>query len=101
MLAFYDPLSDPKSSVNILIDQIDDYFTIFFFLEFLIKTISMGFIYNKKNKNSAYLRDVWNLMDFIVTLFTMLIFTLESSSEFSTFKSLRVINCLILDSQSA
>lgn len=49
---------------NQLIGQSGTFFTIVFTIECAVKVISMGFICNK----SAYLRDGWNWIDFVVVI---------------------------------
>lgn len=48
---------------NTVMSGIDYFFNVFFAIEMLLKTISMGFILDK----GSYLRDTWNILDgFIV-----------------------------------
>jgi len=50
--------------INELVDQSEFYFTSLFITEAMIKIIGMGFITNK----GSYLRDGWNVADFMIVL---------------------------------
>lgn len=52
------------SSVNDFVFYSGFFFTGIFTLEFILKTIAMGFILHR----NAYLRDAWNWLDFIVVI---------------------------------
>lgn len=49
-----------------ILSYLDLTFTIIFSLELALKVISSGFIYNHDNNNNAYLRNSWNVLDFVV-----------------------------------
>ena len=70
--------------------QIDLFFTIFYSLECSLKICSLGFILNR----DAYLRDWWNVLDFII-IFTAWLDTLAGSGfKLSALRSLRVLRPL-------
>lgn len=50
--------------INMTSDWINNVTTFVFLIEFLLKIISWGFIAHK----GAYLRDPWNILDFIIVL---------------------------------
>lgn len=50
--------------VNSFIDQTEFYFTSLFIFEAIIKIVGMGFALER----NSYLRDYWNLGDFIIVL---------------------------------
>lgn len=58
-LVFTDPTSDTPSP---LLDSLDNIFTTFYTIEMFLKIFGMGFIGNQ----GAYLRDMWNILDFTV-----------------------------------
>ena len=53
-----------KSNYNNILDSIGRVLTIVFLIEAAIKIYAMGFILNQK----AYLRDTWNIIDFLVVI---------------------------------
>jgi hypothetical protein len=55
---------DSKHSYNWILDTISKAITITFQIEAIIKIISMGFILHPY----AYLRDWWNVIDFIIVI---------------------------------
>ena len=42
----------------------DYFFSALYFIEFLLKVFGLGFVLNE----GAYLRDYWNILDFLVVL---------------------------------
>ena len=56
--------SGPKPLGNIIADQSEIFFTIFFTFEFFIKIIALGLIFG----DSCYLRNGWNWLDFTVVV---------------------------------
>lgn len=64
-LAFYDYGDrEDKTAKNQVIDSSGRFFTSIFTVECVLKIVSYGFIMHK----SAYLRDGWNWLDFIVVI---------------------------------
>lgn len=61
-------------------------FTIIYIIEFLMKSISLGFV----DGENAYLRDSWNVLDFIILIFSLLD-TFTSFLNISIIKVFRVI----------
>lgn len=88
-LAFEHPLEDPKSSTMEVLAKIDYGFTAVFCLEATLKIITLGFIMNGKN---SYLLDSWNILDFIIVVFSLL--GLVISADLSVVKVLRVARIL-------
>ncbi len=60
--------------------------------EMIIKIIGLGFIFNK----GAYLRDAWNIMDFVIvtTAYIPIIFSSGSGVNLTSLRSLRVLRPL-------
>jgi len=89
-LALYD-YSDRanESSINKVIGILTDIFNGIFILECLLKVIAMGFIMHKK----SYLRNGWNVIDFVVVV-SAILETFSMSSSLSAIRSLRSIRPL-------
>jgi hypothetical protein len=68
VLAFNNPFNDPNGSLSRSIYWIDFATTIIFLFEFLAKTIAYGFIFNGP---PSYLKNPWNLMDFIIVILSL------------------------------
>ena len=66
------PLQDPNSSFAKALYNIDIFSTSIFVLEAVLKIIAFGFLTNGK---SSYLRQIWNLVDFIIVIFSLLAVT--------------------------
>ena len=64
-LAFYN-YSDRQSVTkqNQVLDQINNVFTVIFIMEFMLKIVAFGFIVHR----NSYLRNGWNLIDFVVVV---------------------------------
>jgi len=59
-----------KNTRNQVIDQMGLFFNAIFMFEFILKLISYGFLFHPK----SYLRDGWNIIDFIVIVSAILDF---------------------------
>ena len=68
-MAFYDYM-DTKASKNIILDVLQDSFSVIFICEAIIKIIAVGLINQKK----TYLRNWWNVIDFIIVVSALLQF---------------------------
>ena len=88
-LAFEHPLEDPNSETMEILNKIDIFFTAFFCLEAVLKIVSFGFLLNGKQ---SYLRDAWNILDFIIVVFSVLGILIYS--DLSVVKVLRVARIL-------
>lgn len=51
-------------STNPTDEMIDHLFNAAYTIEMILKIVGMGFIFNK----GAYLRDPWNILDFVIVL---------------------------------
>ena len=69
-LVIDNPLTDPSSDHIIFVGYLDMCFTILFTLEAVIKIIALGFLFNNNKLReiglTAYLRNPWNMLDFLV-----------------------------------
>lgn len=68
LLALDNPINDPQSTLVKFIFYADIVLTSFFILEALFKIITYGFLLNSRN---SYLRNGWNIIDFIVVIFSV------------------------------
>ncbi|KAI3378494.1 hypothetical protein SNEBB_008582 [Seison nebaliae] len=91
-LAIEDPLSAPNSFKNTVLNHFDYAFTSIFTLELLLKMIDQGLILHP----NSYLRSLWNIIDFVVVVLSLVYFILRSQnfSNLNTMKSLRVFRVL-------
>lgn len=60
-LAMDDPLRDPSETPTFMLVA-DDIFQYLYTVEMVVKIVSLGFILNA----GSYLRDAWNILDFII-----------------------------------
>lgn len=67
-MAVDSPLNDPNSSLSQVLNIIDIVITSFFVMESVTKIIAYGFIFNGPE---SYLRISWNIMDFIIVIFSV------------------------------
>lgn len=91
-LALDNPINDPESNIKKSLYWIDLGTTIIFLFEAVMKNISFGFIFNGK---SSYMRQKWNLVDFVIILFSLLSLT-PLSDNLRSFKIFRVLRILRL-----
>lgn len=59
------PLRDPESTLAKVVEIIDLCLTVIFVIEFLMKAVALGFAFNGKD---SYIRNPWNIIDFIIVL---------------------------------
>jgi hypothetical protein len=90
LLAVETPLTDPKSNLVIVLTYIDYVMTTIFTLEMVIKMIAYGFACNGKN---SYLRNAWNILDFVIVTSALLSLVL-SEFDLSFLKALRMLRIL-------
>ena len=64
ILALADPLSEPDEGRNVVVNESEIYFNIAFTVEMTTKIIALGFWMDE----NSYLRDGWNVIDFIVVI---------------------------------
>jgi membrane-anchored protein YejM (alkaline phosphatase superfamily) len=81
---------DPKGDLRNVLDQFDIVMTVLFTLELLIKVVVYGFMFNGED---SYMRNNWNLMDFVIVTFS-LISIIFSDVDLEIFKLLRMLRVL-------
>ena len=91
MLTFESPLADPKSGLAKIFESADLAFTVIFILEAAIKIITFGFAMNGKN---SYLRNKWNILDFLIVTVSILNLTLSATGNLSSVRVIRVLRIL-------
>lgn len=80
-----------KSWWNQILDYLDIFFSVIFLIECVLKVIAMGFIRHK----SAYLRDTWNWIDFIIVVVSVVGFTpISDESSLKVFRTMRILRPL-------
>jgi len=89
-LAMDDPLRDPSETPYFML-LADDIFQYLYTIEMVVKILSLGFIMN----NGSYLRDAWNILDFVIIASGYLGMFLQGSGvNLSVLRSFRVIRPL-------
>ena len=88
-LSMYDPLNPSASSTGFL-GNLDTVFLACYSFEMVMKIIGLGFVFNK----GAYLRDNWNILDFIIVMSAYLQLMISSGANLSVLRSFRVLRPL-------
>jgi hypothetical protein len=87
MLAIDTPLLNPEAPGIVFAGYLDNCFTILFTIECLIKVIALGFLFNnatlREKGISPYMRDPWNMLDFVVVVASLLDFVVTVKSSMS------------------
>ena len=78
------------SGGNVVIEGSELVFTTIFTIEFLVKVVAMGFLFNK----GSYLKDGWNVMDFIVVVVSLVSLLPGAGSNASALRVIRVLRPL-------
>ena len=93
LLTLDNPLNDPDSNLSITLGRIDYFMTGAFTLESVINIIHLGFIFNG---DQSYLRDSWNVLDFLVVTLslTSISMTNHDLGIIKLFRMLRVLRPL-------
>jgi hypothetical protein len=89
VLTLEDP-TDPESGSSGFLATLDTIFLILYSLEMIIKITGMGFVLNK----NSYLRDSWNILDFVIVASAYLQLLLSSGANLSVLRSFRVLRPL-------
>lgn len=87
-------MSDPNSHYNLILYWVDLSFSLLFGLECAFKIISRGFLFNGK---TSYLKNGWNILDFVVITLSLASFIQISNHQVSKLlRTLRVVRPLRL-----
>ena len=68
LLTLDNPLNDQNGTLSLVLEKIDIGLTIAFTLECIINIILLGFVLNGA---TSYLRDSWNILDFLIVIFSL------------------------------
>lgn len=63
-LAMDSPIESPDTPKQKVLGAAENYFIAFFTIEMIIKIIAYGFFMHK----GSYLRDSWNVIDFVIVI---------------------------------
>lgn len=88
-LALENPLNNPDSKLSKSLDIINIIMTSIFWIEFMMKVLANGLIFNGKQ---SYLRNPWNIIDFFIVIISIL--SIFTSNDLSFFKVIRVMRLL-------
>lgn len=83
-----------KTPLSTKLDVTERYFLAIFCVEALLKIVALGFVLHK----GAYLRNIWNIMDFVVVVtgFVTLFASNQSNFDLRTLRAVRVLRPLKL-----
>jgi hypothetical protein len=88
MMGFDDPMATEESTFSA---RIELFFFVIYILEMVLKITALGFIF----KRGAYLRDPWNILDFLIIFASIAsLIKSDSSSNSINFSSLRTLRIL-------
>ena len=90
VLAIDNPLLNPDSEMAKALLGIDYFFTIIFAAEMMLKIIALGFWMDQ----GTYLRNSWNVLDFIVVVISIISTFSSSNSQLKALRSLRALRGL-------
>ena len=93
LLTLDNPLNDPESTLSKTLGIIDYFMSAAFTLECAINIILLGFLFNGK---TSYMRDSWNILDFMIVIFSLTNIALTSYNLgiMKLFRMLRVLRPL-------
>ncbi|CAH8494838.1 unnamed protein product [Dicrocoelium dendriticum] len=83
--------SHDKTTLSEALEKTETYFLIIFCVEALLKIVALGFLFHK----GAYLRNIWNIIDFIVVVTGLLAYILPNLNQ-PAVRALRVLRPLKL-----
>lgn len=89
LLAFYDP-TNPNAIDTGIFAYLDTVFLVIYTTEMLLKILGLGFVLSP----GAYLRDSWNILDFIIVISAYLQLMISSGANLSVLRSFRVLRPL-------
>jgi voltage-dependent calcium channel L type alpha-1D len=99
LLCIDTPLEDPNTSLSSILLALDLIFLVIFIIEATLKIIALGFFWNQYENIAAYIRNPWNVLDFIVVVVSLVdtYYELSNASgqqNLSSLKALRAIRAL-------
>lgn len=84
-MALDDPLTSDDSNPTI-----ENTFIVLYTLEMSLKICAYGFVFNEK----AYLRDLWNMLDFVIVVTSLLPFIVKLGFSVNSLRAIRVLRPL-------
>jgi len=90
MLILETPLQNPKGDRADILYIIDVVVSSLFAIELILKVIVFGFMFNGED---SYIRNPWNIMDFIIVAFSVVTLTMKDAN-LGAVKSLRMLRVL-------
>lgn len=69
LLTLDNPLNDPDGEFSSVLKKIDYFMTVAFAFECIINVMMRGFVFNGPD---SYLKDSWNILDFLIVLFSLI-----------------------------
>ena len=99
-LCILTPLSDPEAPLSRILIVTDILFTFIFFIEASLKILASGFLYTSYSGTVPYIRNGWNVLDFIVVILSIFDFYFEiqntggNTDSLGSLKALRAIRTL-------
>jgi len=88
-LVLEDPFMPPNTPMMQFVSNLNLALTILFTIECVLKIVAKGFIF----MHGAYLRSIWNVLDFIIVIVGIL-GRVSTSSSLETFRALRLLRTL-------
>lgn len=82
--------TDDPLSTTVHQPQIENTFTGIYVTEMVLKIFAFGFIFNKK----AYMRDMWNIMDFLIVITSLLPLVISLGFSVNALRAIRVLRPL-------
>ncbi|XP_056009827.1 voltage-dependent calcium channel type A subunit alpha-1-like isoform X8 [Ostrea edulis] len=83
---------DDKTPLAVQLEETEIYFVVIFLVEALLKIVALGFVLHK----GAYLRNIWNIMDFVVVVTGIITMAATSQLDLRTLRAVRVLRPLKL-----
>mmetsp|Transcript_57655 Transcript_57655/g.158821 ORF Transcript_57655/g.158821 Transcript_57655/m.158821 type:complete len:1739 (-) Transcript_57655:67-5283(-) len=90
LLALDNPLMDPESDLKKFLVYTDYVMTTLFTMEMLLKIVTVGLVAGK----GAYLRDNWNVLDFVVVLISIISIFAGNVKGLKSLRTLRALRAL-------
>ena len=84
-MAMDDPLATTTS-----LPEVETAFTIIYVIEMVLKISAFGFLFNK----GAYLRDLWNILDFVIVVTSLLPIIISIGFSVNALRAIRVLRPL-------
>ncbi|XP_078326088.1 voltage-dependent calcium channel type A subunit alpha-1-like isoform X17 [Crassostrea virginica] len=83
---------EDKTPLAVQLEETEIYFVVIFLVEALLKIVALGFVLHK----GAYLRNIWNIMDFVVVVTGIITMAASSQLDLRTLRAVRVLRPLKL-----